>query len=85
MEQLSTPVYCNAWGMANKGQLGCISQQPRVINAIRIPNVQDVGYFEVSCGENHTLLLTDALEILTCGSNTYGQLGIGQSALFSPA
>lgn len=33
---------------------------------------------EMACGENHTLMLTDALEVVSCGSNTYGQLGIGQ-------
>lgn len=31
----------------------------------------------MSCGENHNLLLTDKLQIHSCGSNTYGQLGIG--------
>ena len=32
----------------------------------------------MACGENHTLLLTESLEVASCGSNTYGQLGIGQ-------
>ena len=35
------------------------------------------GYFESACGENHSLLLTDQLEIISFGSNIYGQLGIG--------
>ena len=39
------------------------------------------GYFDAACGENHSLLLTDQLEILSCGSNTYGQLGIGQTPI----
>ena len=36
------------------------------------------NFMEMACGENHTLMLTDALEVVSCGSNTYGQLGIGQ-------
>jgi alpha-tubulin suppressor-like RCC1 family protein len=47
---------------------------PSTLNAIRIPNLQDsaTGYFDVACGENHSLKLTDQLEIVSCGSNIYG-------------
>lgn len=69
--------YCSAWGLASKGQLGCIYHSFKSLNAIRIPNQQQDGYFDVACGENHTLFLTESLEILSCGSNTYGQLGLG--------
>ena len=77
MEQNNiTTVYCNAWGLANKGQLGCSFHSMKSLNALRIPNLQEGmvggGYFESACGENHTLLLTDQLEILSFGSNVYG-------------
>jgi hypothetical protein len=56
----TTVVYCNAWGLANRGQLGCTYHSLKTLNTIKIPNVQDgSGYFEAACGENHTLLLTD--------------------------
>jgi alpha-tubulin suppressor-like RCC1 family protein len=79
---MENTVYCNAWGLASKGQLGSAYHSLKSLNALKIPNLQDgsnAGYFEAACGENHTLLLTDQLEILSCGSNTYGQLGIGSS------
>jgi len=48
-------------------------------NAMKIsPLDAKENFLEVGCGENHTLLLTDQLSLVTCGSNTYGQLGIGQ-------
>ena len=69
----STPIYLNAWGLGAKGQLGTANSQPKSISAVKIPNLPDgTGYFEISCGENHTLILTEQLDILSCGSNTYG-------------
>lgn len=60
MENNPTTVYCNAWGLASKGQLGCAFHSIKTLNAIRISNLQDgLGYFDAACGENHTLLLTD--------------------------
>ena len=73
------PIFCSAWGLASKGQLGCSYHSLKSINAIKIPNLQE-AYFDAACGENHTLFLTDSLEILASGSNTYGQLGIGNSS-----
>jgi alpha-tubulin suppressor-like RCC1 family protein len=44
------------------------------INPLRIPPLNE-GYFDVSCGENHNLFLSEQLSLISCGSNTYGQLG----------
>lgn len=75
-------IYCSAWGMASKGQLGCIHHSKTTTQAVRIPNQQQEGhYIEVACGENHNLLLTSPLYIHSCGSNTYGQLGIGMNIM----
>lgn len=85
MENNTTVVHCYAWGLSNKGQLGSAIHTLKSLNAVKIPSIQDGlgagGYFESACGENHTLLLTDQMEILSCGSNTYGQLGIGSSPM----
>lgn len=48
------------------------------VNASQIsPLDRNENFCEMACGENHTLLLTDQLQIASCGSNTYGQLGVG--------
>ncbi|XP_034541000.1 LOW QUALITY PROTEIN: secretion-regulating guanine nucleotide exchange factor [Notolabrus celidotus] len=68
-------------GQNHKGQLGldhnadiftfqlCHSLSPRVI--------------KVACGWDFTLLLTDCGRVLTCGSNAFGQLGVGQAVTHS--
>ena len=72
------PTYCYAWGLGSKGQLACTLHQTKSLNALHIPALQkDQTYLEISCGEKHNLLLTEQLQILSCGSNTYGQLGTG--------
>jgi hypothetical protein len=35
----ATPVYCNAWGLASKGQLGCAFHSTKSLNALKIPNI----------------------------------------------
>ena len=35
---------------------------------------------QVACGGEHTLVLMDTGEVLSCGSNTAGQLGLGQGS-----
>ena len=71
--------FATSWGLAAKGQLGYPYHQIKSINANQIGQLErDQNYLDISCGENHTLFLTDSLDIASCGSNTYGQLGIGQ-------
>jgi len=36
------------------------------------PLEKNEHFLDIDCGENHTLLLTDCLQIVSCGSNTYG-------------
>jgi alpha-tubulin suppressor-like RCC1 family protein len=33
-------------------------------------------FIEIACGENHTIFRLENSQLLGCGSNTYGQLGI---------
>ena len=71
--------FCTSWGLASKGQLGYAYHSIKSMNASQVtPLDKNENFLDIGCGENHTLLLTDALEIVSCGSNTYGQLGIGQ-------
>ncbi|XP_040893985.1 secretion-regulating guanine nucleotide exchange factor isoform X2 [Toxotes jaculatrix] len=68
-------------GQNNRGQLGlghnadtaapqlCPSLNQRVTN--------------VSCGWDFTLLLTDCGQVLACGSNAFGQLGVGPTVTHS--
>ncbi|XP_046391938.1 probable E3 ubiquitin-protein ligase HERC4 isoform X1 [Ischnura elegans] len=64
------------WGNTVNGELGLggIEEEhiltPRVLNFREAANVS-----HVSCGENHTVMVTDSGEVFTCGSNDYGQLG----------
>lgn len=40
-----------------------------------------VGIRRVVCGHNHTFLLTDDDRVLACGSNTWGELGLGSGQM----
>ena len=65
--------YITSWGLAQRGQLGYDYHSIKSLNAHQV-NLLDKNenVLDVSCGENHTLLLTDNLDVLSCGSNTYG-------------
>ena len=64
--------------MASRGQLGYSCGSLKSINAGQIsPLDKNTSFLDVSLGENHSIMLTDQLEVVSCGSNTYGQLGIG--------
>eukprot|EP00742_Colponemidia_sp_Colp-10_P007271 GILJ01007817.1.p1 GENE.GILJ01007817.1~~GILJ01007817.1.p1 ORF type:complete len:862 (-),score=71.89 GILJ01007817.1:172-2757(-) len=41
------------------------------------PSCDEFGYVHVSCGENHTCVVTGNHRVLTFGKNLYGQLGHG--------
>ncbi|XP_028285838.1 secretion-regulating guanine nucleotide exchange factor isoform X2 [Parambassis ranga] len=64
-------------GQNNRGQLGLghnadiLTFQPCLILNHKITNL--------ACGWDFTLLLTDCGQILACGSNAFGQLGVGQT------
>ena len=65
--------------MAAKGQLGYAYHSIKSVNAGQVSLLdRNENFFDMACGENHTLFLTDSFQLAACGSNTYGQLGIGQ-------
>eukprot|EP00184_Porphyridium_aerugineum_P007785 CAMPEP_0184707046 /NCGR_PEP_ID=MMETSP0313-20130426/37074_1 /TAXON_ID=2792 /ORGANISM="Porphyridium aerugineum, Strain SAG 1380-2" /LENGTH=287 /DNA_ID=CAMNT_0027168619 /DNA_START=22 /DNA_END=882 /DNA_ORIENTATION=- len=70
----------NAYGVGrnDNGQLGdasLLSQHHPV--KLHLPDKYSAQkVVQASCGRCHTMLLTDRGQVFSCGSNTYGQLGI---------
>uniref|UniRef100_A0A8D9ALL9 Probable E3 ubiquitin-protein ligase HERC4 n=2 Tax=Cacopsylla melanoneura TaxID=428564 RepID=A0A8D9ALL9_9HEMI len=69
-------MYC--WGQADNGVLGlgnAYDNQSVIITPVasNFPHSPVVKY--VSCGRFHTLLITEAGQVYSCGNNEYGQLG----------
>ncbi|TYZ61267.1 hypothetical protein PybrP1_009568 [[Pythium] brassicae (nom. inval.)] len=66
------------FGMNDCGQLGLDHTQhqstPQLVKALEGHEVA-----MVSCGLYHTIICTAAGELLSCGKNDYGQLGLGHS------
>ena len=88
--QQENSVFCTAFGLAMRGQLGGQVPTPApgaqsgaqvfaTINAVQIPQPAQGGriFYKIAAGENHNLFLTDHLRLLSAGSNLYGQLGVG--------
>ncbi|XP_058798265.1 probable E3 ubiquitin-protein ligase HERC4 [Phymastichus coffea] len=66
------------WGNNADGQLGLgtpltIVQMPTLVKALGTSVI-----VQIACGQNHTLALTNNGELYTWGSNSDGQLGLGQ-------
>lgn len=41
-----------------------------------IEHLRNLNIVQISCGEKHSLFLTDTNEVYACGCNAFGQLGI---------
>ncbi|XP_062318597.1 secretion-regulating guanine nucleotide exchange factor isoform X2 [Osmerus eperlanus] len=68
-------------GQNHKGQLG-IKHTTELATLHRCPLLNQ-RVAQVSCGWDFTVLLTDDGQVLTCGSNVYGQLGVSQPVSYS--
>ncbi|XP_047243386.1 secretion-regulating guanine nucleotide exchange factor isoform X2 [Girardinichthys multiradiatus] len=64
-------------GQNHKGQLG-LGHNTDVLTLQLCP-VLNHKVANVACGWDFTLLLTDSGQLLVCGSNAFGQLGVGQT------
>lgn len=64
-------------GQNHKGQLGLGHRTD--ISTLQLCPVVNHRVANVACGWDFTLLLTDSGQLLACGSNTFGQLGVGQT------
>ena len=71
--------YCTSWGNGSQGQLGSAPQARESFSSNQAVQVTTLdkrtNFIDVACGENHSLMLTNTFQLLSCGSNTYGQLG----------
>uniref|UniRef100_A0A8C6Q1Y4 Secretion regulating guanine nucleotide exchange factor n=1 Tax=Nothobranchius furzeri TaxID=105023 RepID=A0A8C6Q1Y4_NOTFU len=63
-------------GQNNKGQLGLGHNADT--SAFQLCPILNQRVRSVSCGWDFSLLLTDCGQLLACGSNAFGQLGVGE-------
>ncbi|XP_069869127.1 probable E3 ubiquitin-protein ligase HERC6 isoform X1 [Dipodomys merriami] len=69
-----------AWGAGSEGQLGTgelkeINFTPKRINALA-----GIKIIQVSCGNFHSLALSEDSQVFSWGKNSEGQLGLGKNA-----
>jgi alpha-tubulin suppressor-like RCC1 family protein len=62
-----------AFGLNNSGQLG-LGHEKEVLVPTPIENLEDI--IDLAAGDGHSLFLNSKGQVLTCGSNHWGQLGI---------
>ena len=72
----------NLWcsGSNRVGQLGIGDKSKQEIIKIEKHSIGPV--FEVVCGYNHTLIITQERNVMSTGLNSLGQLGLGASSIF---
>uniref|UniRef100_A0A8C7BSE5 HECT and RLD domain containing E3 ubiquitin protein ligase family member 6 n=1 Tax=Neovison vison TaxID=452646 RepID=A0A8C7BSE5_NEOVI len=66
------------WGSNREGQLALLlvqSSKPRSVGALK-----NLGVVYISCGYEHTAVLTQTGKVFTFGGNSYGQLGYSPTA-----
>ncbi|XP_023201664.1 secretion-regulating guanine nucleotide exchange factor isoform X1 [Xiphophorus maculatus] len=68
-------------GQNDRGQLG-LGHSTNVLTLQLCP-VLNHRVAKVACGWDFTLLLTDSGQLFACGSNAFGQLGVGQTVTHS--
>ena len=61
-------------GWNSVGQLG-LGHTEEVLLPAKVTPLPPVS--SVSCGWNHTLILSEEGQVFVCGSNSFGQLGTG--------
>jgi len=88
---LSTDGDVYAWGLESSGQLGLGSYRTKAQSPTKVDALSGLGVTQLSCGMYHTLALTAAGEVYSCGFggsflNGAGGLGSGsRSQLDAPA
>lgn len=65
------------WGNNSRGQLGLGSSTDMVFSPTLVESLLGVPLAGVACGGNHTLVVTVSGAVFAFGSNTHGQLGLG--------
>ncbi|KAM4573325.1 secretion-regulating guanine nucleotide exchange factor [Odontesthes bonariensis] len=70
-------------GQNHRGQLG-LGHNADILT-LQICPISNQRVTNVACGWDFTLLLTDNGKLLACGSNAFGQLGVGQAVTHTAA
>ncbi|XP_060931917.1 secretion-regulating guanine nucleotide exchange factor isoform X2 [Limanda limanda] len=68
-------------GQNDRGQLG-LRQHANILTPQLCPSLKQTVK-NVACGWDFTLLLTDCGQVMACGSNAFGQLGVGPKVTHS--
>jgi alpha-tubulin suppressor-like RCC1 family protein len=63
-----------SFGHNDKKQLGAVHAPEKVASPLYVQS--QYRFIAVSCGNQHTLALTDNFEVISFGSNDFGQLGV---------
>ena len=67
------------WGNNSKGQLGLGRNSDMVFSPSLVESLTGVPVAGVTCGGNHTLVVTRSGAVYAWGSNNHGQLGLGDT------
>ena len=68
---------CYAWGRNQEGQLGIDFRSEFEQRPTKVLGLDQELIRQVSAGETHTLFLTEAGEVFSCGDSLDGKLGVG--------
>ncbi|XP_049645846.1 probable E3 ubiquitin-protein ligase HERC6 [Suncus etruscus] len=67
-----------AWGAGTEGQLGIGEFKERVDTPMKIKSLSGIKIIQISCGDHHSLALSEDSQLFSWGSNSHGQLGLGK-------
>mmetsp|Transcript_2901 Transcript_2901/g.6754 ORF Transcript_2901/g.6754 Transcript_2901/m.6754 type:complete len:459 (-) Transcript_2901:95-1471(-) len=70
---------CYAFGRNQAGQLG-VGDLGNRANPTLIKGLEHLNIVKAACGKTHTLFLSSGGEVWVCGSNKFGELGIGKTS-----
>ncbi|XP_054447552.1 LOW QUALITY PROTEIN: probable E3 ubiquitin-protein ligase HERC6 [Pteronotus mesoamericanus] len=67
-----------AWGAGSEGQLGIEEFKEIIFTPKKIKTLSDIKIIQVSCGDYHSLALSEDGHVFSWGKNSHGQLGLGK-------
>ncbi|XP_016016524.2 probable E3 ubiquitin-protein ligase HERC6 [Rousettus aegyptiacus] len=67
-----------AWGAGSEGQLGIEECKEKIFTPKKIKTLTGIKIIQVSCGDYHSLALSEDGQVYSWGKNSQGQLGLGK-------
>ncbi|XP_059521658.1 probable E3 ubiquitin-protein ligase HERC6 isoform X1 [Myotis daubentonii] len=67
-----------AWGAGSEGQLGIGEFKEIIFTPKKIKTLDGIKIIQVSCGDYHSLALSEDGQVFSWGKNSHGQLGLGK-------